>query len=70
MSPDDLVTTRRAAHIYGVQRGTIQAWVARQTIRPVLTIGGAHYYRRDDLDNAEHQARTRDTTGRATRRTM
>ena len=45
---DDLITTTKAAHMLGVSRGSIQAWVEKGMLRALKTPGG---HRRIALDS-------------------
>lgn len=69
MIHDPLVTTTQAAHIHGVKPGTVRSWAARGLLTPELRLAGQPLYRLSAVDEAEHAARTRDTTGRTQTRT-
>lgn len=68
MIHDPLVTTQQAADLHGVDAATIRSWAARGLLKAERRDGRSPLYRLSDIDDAEHLSRTRDTTGRATRR--
>lgn len=68
MIHDPLVTTKQAAAAHGVDATTIRQWVSRGLLHSAGKVGKSAVYRLSDVDEAEYLSRTRDTTGRATRR--
>ena len=68
MIHDPFVTTQQAAQIHGVDAATVRQWASRGLLAPAGRIGRSPYYRLSDVDEAEHLSRTRDNTGRASRR--
>lgn len=69
MIHDPLVTTQQAAFLHGVAQATIRSWAARGLLTPERRDGRTPLYRLSDVDEAEYVSRTRDATGRASRRT-
>jgi DNA-binding transcriptional MerR regulator len=65
---DPLVTTSQAAQAHGVAPATIRSWANRGLLTPARRDGRTPLYRLSDVDEAEYLSRTRDTTGRTTRR--
>lgn len=68
MIHDPLVTTAQAAELHGVDPATIRSWASRGLLVAERRDGRSPLYRLSDVDSAEHLSRTRDTTGRASRR--
>ena len=69
MIHDPLVTTAQAALLHGVAQATIRSWATRGLLVAEVHVGRSPLYRLSDVDEAEHLSRTRDTTGRSSRRT-
>jgi len=65
---DPLVTTRQAAALHGVEAATVRSWAARGLLKAERRDGRTPLYRLSDVDEAEYVSRTRDTTGRTSRR--
>jgi len=68
MIHDPLVTTQQAAHLHGVDPATVRSWASRGLLTPERRDGRSPLYRLSAVDEAEYLSRTRDTTGRTTRR--
>jgi DNA-binding transcriptional MerR regulator len=66
---DPLVTTAQAAFLHGVEPATIRSWASRGLLTAERRDGRSPLYRLSDVDEAEHLSRTRDNTGRTSRRT-
>lgn len=66
---DPLVTTAQAALAHGVEPATVRSWAARGLLTAACRIGRQPLYRLSDVDEAEYVSRTRDSTGRTSRRT-
>lgn len=69
MIHDPFVTTQQAADLHGVEASTIRQWASRGLLHAAGHVGRSPFYRLSDVDEAEHLSRTRDTTGKASRRT-
>lgn len=68
MIHDPFVTTQQAAEIHGVDVATVRQWASRGLLVAAGRVGRSPYYLLSDVDEAEYVSRTRDTTGRASRR--
>ena len=68
MIHDPLVTTQQAAMLHGVDAATVRSWAARGLLKADRRDGRRPLYRLSDVDEAEYLSRTRDTTGRTSRR--
>ena len=69
MIHDPLVTTAQAAFLHNVEAATIRSWAARGILKAEIRDGRTPLYRLSDVDEAEFLSRSRDTTGRTSRRT-
>jgi excisionase family DNA binding protein len=52
MNADQLLTTSQVAHLFGVDRSTVNRWVKQGRIRAINTPGGQCRYRIADIDEA------------------
>ncbi len=50
--PDELLTPRDVAELFGVDTSTIKRWAQQGQLRAVETPGGHRRYRRKDIEDA------------------